>query len=89
MVSPPDISYVVYNSLNKLQHIDGITNLKKGDMMCFDDVLSFFTPVFATSPPVNAERISEYIANCQFPSTSSLDFGRMIFISAVSFINDS
>ena len=89
MVSPYDISYVVYDSLNKLQHIDGITNLKQNEMMCFDDLISFFAPVFAYSPPVNAERISEYIANCRFPSTSSLDFGRMIFISAVSLIIDS
>ncbi|EAY12844.1 hypothetical protein TVAG_221980 [Trichomonas vaginalis G3] len=88
LYSPADISYQVFISMTKIQTwvADQTGNHGK---MSFDDVLSFVAPFIAYDIPCNAEAIAQYLKFVQFPNSSTLDFSRLMFISACDVISNT
>lgn len=87
MFSPADIAYQIFMMLTKIQDWVSQQTGKSGKM-AFDDVLSFFTPMLAYEMPPNALAIANYLKRVQFPNSATLDFSRLIFISACELVEE-
>jgi len=95
--NPLDIVYEIFKAVKLIDAFvldnmsqTGSSNQPLTTSMSFDDIFSIFSAVFVQNPPPNATSISTTLANMKnLQLSSAFDFAKLLFGSAVDYVNQS